>query len=147
MTRVRNGQAGVTLLEMLVALSISALIGLAGFVLLESVTRSEAGVAGRLERLNDQDRAFRLLALDASQARHASLADELVLQKAAHMVTWHASETGLVRRVTSSHIGTLEQVLLQEPVAFSTHRPGVAKLTITGPDIWRLVPLPRRYDP
>jgi len=57
----RSTQSGVTLIEMLVALSISAMIGLAGFIFLESVTRTEAGVSGRLEQLNLQDRAFTCL--------------------------------------------------------------------------------------
>ena len=58
------GDAGFTLVEMLVALALFAAIGLAGFTVLDTVVRVRGGTEGRLERLGEIDRALALLTLD-----------------------------------------------------------------------------------
>lgn len=69
----RTPEAGVTLIEMMVALAIFALIGTAGFSMLDQVLRTESRTDGRLETLGDMQRALYLLGLDASMAEGRSL--------------------------------------------------------------------------
>lgn len=143
MRQVRSSQAGVTLIEMLVALSISALIGLAGFIFLESVTRTEAGVAGRLDRLKAQDRAFRLLTLDVDKARAAVFQTELELRVAEQIIIWRATETGLVRHIDFADRPEIEQRILDEPATLTSRTPNTVTLTLPNLDVWRVVHLPQ----
>lgn len=55
------------------ALAIFALIGVAGFSMLDQVLRTQRLTDGRLERLGELQRAMHLITLDFSQARGASL--------------------------------------------------------------------------
>ena len=64
--------AGFTLVEVLVALAIFALIGVAGFSMLDQVLRTQRQTEGRLERLAEMQRAMYLITLDFSQARGKS---------------------------------------------------------------------------
>ncbi|WP_147114747.1 prepilin-type N-terminal cleavage/methylation domain-containing protein [Tateyamaria sp. syn59] len=136
----RRHNAGVTLVEMLVALTISALIGVAGFALLEGVTRAEASVSGRLARLEAQDRAFRLLTLDLANATHMRLNEVLDVQVAGHLITWQASGTGIVRVLTDANGQVVRQGILNDPAILSNHAPGVISLKLPESDVWRLVP-------
>ena len=88
MRRRRNARSGVTLIEMLLALAVSSMIGVAGFVLLEGMTRTDSGVSGALNHLSDQDRAFRLFSMDMAEALEARLTDTgtLELQRLDHLV-------------------------------------------------------------
>jgi general secretion pathway protein J len=72
----RHPDAGFTLVEVLVALAIFALIGVAGFSMLDQVLRTQALTEGRLERLAEMQRAMHLITLDFSQAQGASLTVE-----------------------------------------------------------------------
>jgi general secretion pathway protein J len=72
----RRGTAGVTLVEVLVALVLFALIGIAGFSMLDQVLRTQRLTEGRLEDLAAMQRAMHLITLDFSQAREASLTEE-----------------------------------------------------------------------
>ncbi|WP_054006539.1 type II secretion system protein GspJ [Cypionkella psychrotolerans] len=65
--------AGFSLVEVLVALAIFALIGVAGFSMLDQVLRTQRLTEGRLERLAELQRAMHLITLDFSQARNSSL--------------------------------------------------------------------------
>lgn len=65
--------AGVTLVEMLVALALMALIGVAGFAVLDQILRSQRLTAGRLDQLAELQRGMYLLQLDFSTALPASL--------------------------------------------------------------------------
>ncbi|WP_299689816.1 prepilin-type N-terminal cleavage/methylation domain-containing protein [uncultured Tateyamaria sp.] len=143
MTPLRPAQAGVTLIEMLVALTISSLIGLAGFILLDSVTRSEAGLAGRLQRIDLQSRAFALMARDVEGAHSAMLTDTLVLTSGKRVVTWRTHETGLIRSIAAPDRVVLDQRILDEPATFSMQQAGLVVLTLTDADIWWHLPLPR----
>lgn len=73
MTQARRGDAGVTLIEVLVSLSIFAVIGLAGLGLVESVARTGERTEGRLERLAEIDRAFLVLRRDLAQAARGGM--------------------------------------------------------------------------
>ena len=144
MRHMRSAQAGVTLIEMLVALSISALIGLAGFTLLDSVTRTEAGVAGRLEAIRLQDRAFRLLEQDVLNAGVAVFETDLELQVAGQTIIWRAAEAGLSRRIDAGDQPAITQHILDEPAALTVTDAGTATVTLTlpGSDVWRRMSLP-----
>ena len=69
----RTATAGFTLVEVLVALAIFALIGVAGFSMLDQVLRTQRLTDGRLERLAEMQRAMHMITLDFAQARGASL--------------------------------------------------------------------------
>ncbi|QDA36471.1 hypothetical protein E4L95_04505 [Paracoccus liaowanqingii] len=75
MTRptLRSATAGVTLVEVLVALVLFALIGGAGFGMLDQILRTQAGTEGRLERLAQIQRGMYLLSTDFRQARSGTL--------------------------------------------------------------------------
>ena len=68
----RTATAGFTLVEVLVALAIFALIGVAGFSMLDQVLRTQRLTEGRLERLAEMQRAMHMITLDFSQARGKS---------------------------------------------------------------------------
>ncbi len=67
MIRDRQGEAGVTLVEVLVSLAIFAVIGVAGLTVLDTVARTGDRIEGRLERLAEIDRAFLILKRDLAQ--------------------------------------------------------------------------------
>jgi general secretion pathway protein J len=66
-------EAGVTLVEVLVALVLFALIGGAGLAVLDQVLRVQVRTEGRLERLAEVQRALHLLTVDFMQASGGSL--------------------------------------------------------------------------
>jgi general secretion pathway protein J len=70
----RDAQAGFTLVEVLVALALFALIGAAGFAVLDQVLRVQARTEGRLDQLADVQRAMHLVTTDFLQATNGSLA-------------------------------------------------------------------------
>lgn len=69
----RDGEAGLTLVEMLVALALFALVGIASFTLLDTIIRARDRTEGRLETVAALDRAFLLWSRDLSQADPDSL--------------------------------------------------------------------------
>ncbi len=69
----RNAAAGVTLVEMLVALVLFALIAAAGFTVLDQVVRVQTGTEGRLARLAEMQRTMQILTQDFMLASTASL--------------------------------------------------------------------------
>ncbi len=69
----RDAQAGLTLVEVLVALALFSLIGLAGFTMLDNILRVQSGTEGRLERLGQIDRALVVFSRDLQQSDSSSL--------------------------------------------------------------------------
>ncbi len=69
----RDPAAGVTLIEMLVALVLFALIAVAGFTVLDQVVRVQNGTQGRLDRLAELQRTMQILTQDLMLASGASL--------------------------------------------------------------------------
>ena len=72
MTARRAPSAGFTLIEVLVALALFALISVAGFTMLDQVLRTQRQTDGRLERLAELQRAMYLVTADFLQARGRS---------------------------------------------------------------------------
>lgn len=66
--RSRGPEAGVTLVEMLVALALFALVGLASFATLDAVVRTRERTEGRLEAVAALDRALILFGRDLAQS-------------------------------------------------------------------------------
>lgn len=69
----RDPESGVTLVEMLVALAICALIGVAGFAMLDTILRVDRRTEGNLDRFADLDRAFLVVGRDIIGADAARL--------------------------------------------------------------------------
>lgn len=65
---VRDCEAGVTLVEMLVALVLFALVGIASFVSLDAIIRTRDRTEGRLEQMARYDRALLLFTRDVIQS-------------------------------------------------------------------------------
>ena len=70
----RDAEAGITLVEMLVALSLFALVGLASFALLDTVIRTRDRTEGRLDDVAALDRALILFGRDLGQSDPGSQA-------------------------------------------------------------------------
>jgi general secretion pathway protein J len=66
-------EAGFTLIEVVISLSLFALISMAGLALVDSVIRVEEGTAGRLDRLGRMQRAMFLITRDFEQASGGTL--------------------------------------------------------------------------
>lgn len=76
MTSRRQPDAGFTLIEVLVALALFALISGAGFAMLDQVLRTQSRTEGRLEALAGMQRAMHLFTSDFLQARGQSFTAE-----------------------------------------------------------------------
>jgi general secretion pathway protein J len=101
----RDPEAGVTLVEMLVALAIFALVGLASFALLDAVIRTRDRTEGRLEDVAALDRALILFGRDLGQSDPGSqalsggeLSFALVAAGGPEEMSYALGETGLERR-------------------------------------------------
>lgn len=68
-----SGEAGFTLLEVLVALILFALIALAGVALIDTVLDVQARTDGRLDRLADVERAMVVVTRDLTEIADAPL--------------------------------------------------------------------------
>ena len=97
-------EAGFTLVEVLVALVLFALIGAAGFTVLDQILRAQERTEGRLERLAQMQRALHLFSLDVMQASGGSLtfAEGAVSLRrdGGPAVRYGLADTALVRRVS-----------------------------------------------
>ena len=67
------GEGGFTLIEIIIALSLFALVSMGGLALVDSIIRIEERTAGRLERLGQLQRAMFVLTRDLEQVAGGSL--------------------------------------------------------------------------
>ena len=110
MTRARDPTHGVTLIEMVVALAIFALIGGAGYSMLDQVLRTEARTSGRLERLGDLQRALFLVGQDFAQAAAHSVAEGdsgLIVGRDPAVIRYDLAG-GVLRRVMTDAAGVVQ---------------------------------------
>lgn len=112
--------AGVTLIEMLVALAIFAVIGVAGFTVLDTVVRTGDRTDGRLEALQSVDRALTVFDRDMTEALPGSLtADPGALRLRRPVgedmadVTYRLAEGRLLREIGGEAAEPVTQTLLQ----------------------------------
>ena len=149
MTAKRAPQSGVTLIEVLLALAVSATVGLAGFVLLDSTLRTQSGVSGKLEALDLHNRVFVLFQLDVESALTARLTSTGALELRHHdsSVTWIADEEALRRRHEFSNRPAVTQDLLSDTAEISVQNERVVRLFLPKADAWRLAPLPIAETP
>lgn len=127
MTSRRQPNAGFTLIEVLVALALFALISGAGFAMLDQVLRTQSRTEGRLDRLAELQRAMYVLSGDFLQARGRSFRVEPIetgtvigvrrnaadLQEGAVNLTYRLEDGVLLRSVRRSAGSSLaEQALL-----------------------------------
>ena len=81
---MRRGEAGVTLIEVLVSLAIFAVIGVAGYAMLDLVARTDRLTEGRLQKLGQMQRAMYLMELDFHQAEALTVdGDAVAVRRAA----------------------------------------------------------------
>ncbi|MBU2359630.1 MAG: prepilin-type N-terminal cleavage/methylation domain-containing protein [Alphaproteobacteria bacterium] len=168
----RRGDAGLTLVEMLVALVLFALVGLASFTTLDAIIRVRDRTDGRLEQIARIDRALQLFSRDLIQsaAGEVSLADGVlrVGRPTGSPLSWQMTDGALVRSVDAvGSAGGMDQTLLPDiatvtfrvrdlaggwsdvwPVAEDGPDPaGVEMAVDLGPDqgtLLRLAPVPRK---
>ncbi|WP_226783073.1 prepilin-type N-terminal cleavage/methylation domain-containing protein [Oceaniglobus trochenteri] len=96
----RAPEAGVTLVEMLVALALFAMIGLVGFGMLSTILRAQERTEGRMERLGQIDGALRLLSGDMETGAPGTLTfqdDRLAIVVAGRRHAWRIDDTTLTR--------------------------------------------------
>lgn len=114
-------EAGFTLIEMIIALSLFALVSMAGVALVDAVVRVEERTAGRLDRLAQIQRAMFLLSRDLEQASRGSLGavdggvrftrNSASVYEPAIPVVYAVRDGGLYRLVDSQSAGHSQLVL------------------------------------
>lgn len=116
----RPGDAGVSLIEVLVSLSIFAIIGVAGLSVLNTVSRTGERTDGRLERLSDIDRSFLILRRDLMQMEGFTATLEAgalgffrPLEETSVSITYLAADGALVRRIGMASSDPVDQLLLE----------------------------------
>jgi general secretion pathway protein J len=67
------GEAGFTLIEVVISLALFALVSIAGLALVDSVIRVEQGTAGRVERLGALQRTMFVIVRDLEQSSAGTL--------------------------------------------------------------------------
>lgn len=119
MIQHRHGDAGVTLIEVLVSLAIFAVIGVAGLTVLDTVARTGERTDGRLERLAEIDRAFLIIRRDLAQTTGMETRledDELTFRRLAETesfrVSYRLDDTVLVREVQTDGPAPVPQNVL-----------------------------------
>lgn len=129
MKRARSRQ-GFTLVEVLIAMALFALIGVAGFTLLDGVLRTQGATETRLSRLAEIQRAMLVISTDLNQVT-GSLAGSgaaLALQKtdlsgAVVNVSYDLTGNRLTRTLSGA-AGSRTQILLEDvaSVRWTFHR-------------------------
>ena len=118
MTPPRDTSAGVTLVEVMVALVLFALIGAAGFSVLDQVIRAQDQTEGRLQRLAAVQRTMLIVSRDflAATGRSLSFADGAVsFRRSAGdgemAVRYDLEDATLVRQVSSDGVAANQALL------------------------------------
>lgn len=126
-------EAGLTLVEVMVALALFALIGMAGLALLDSVGRVQRGTDLRLERLGALQRALHVATLDVETALAETVTPApgggVRLRRAGGLTLEYARRDGaLVRRLSAPGRAPVDQILVGDVAALdvSYHAPGGA---------------------
>lgn len=122
MIRAAPPDAGLSLVEVLVALALFALIGTAGFAMLDAVARVQSGTDGRLDRLVELERAMHLVCLDFEQIEGGLTPDRggLALRRPGGIaVRYDLAEGALRRRVTAPGLPRAEQRLVERVAALT----------------------------
>jgi general secretion pathway protein J len=105
----RQGEAGLTLVEMLVALVLFALVGIASFAMLDAIIKTRDRTEGRLDGIVQLDRAVAIISRDLGQ----SLPDRSL---ANGLLTFDLIDAGGIIRVTYRvQDGTLWRGLQTDP--------------------------------
>jgi general secretion pathway protein J len=115
----RDSQSGITLVEILVALVIFALVGLASFTTLDTILRAQNQTDGRLDRLAEIDRSLTLFGRDLTQATAGTIGisgDQLTLDSAGNVALRYLhDEKSLVRESGDPNAeDRLNQILLSD---------------------------------
>ena len=129
MKRARSRQ-GFTLVEVLIAMALFALIGIAGFTLLDGVLRTQGATETRLARMSEIQRAMLVVSTDLDQitGELAGSADTLSLQKtnlSGEVVNVrYALDGGTFIRTVASAAGERRQTLIENvsAVRWTFHR-------------------------
>lgn len=102
----RATDAGLTLVEVLVALALFSLIGLSGFAMLDNILRVRAGTEARLERLAEIDTALTLFSRDLHQSDPQTLIKDqqrlAMVRFGTGPLAWLPVDGALVRRQVAS---------------------------------------------
>ncbi|MEL6915789.1 MAG: prepilin-type N-terminal cleavage/methylation domain-containing protein [Pseudomonadota bacterium] len=171
-TAPRSREAGVTLIEVIVALGLMSLIAVAGFSMLSSILRVQDGTEGRLERLAEIDRALLLFSRDVQSRSQDPLAwdgRDLTFVRGAIPVRYHRAGDSLMRslpsglsqeilpRVESFEVRALDDrgrwhetwpIEAERPIGLPPMLVGLElRLDLPGGDVSRLIDLPREVDP
>ena len=123
-------RAGFTLIEVIVALGLFALIGAAGFTLLDGVLRAQEATENRLQRLAEVQRALLVVSTDLDQITGglAGSAATLTLQKddlsGARVIVRYDLNGSTMTRTISGPGGERAQVLIEgvSSVTWTFHR-------------------------
>lgn len=115
----RRAQSGFTLIEMLIALALFSLIGIAGFTLVSGILRVQERTEGRLERLAQLQRAMYLLTFDLEQVADGVIEFDgggLSFRRSTAgrgpiLVRYDLAD-GALRRILSAELGTSRTQLL-----------------------------------
>lgn len=106
---VRDPEAGISLVEMLVALALFALVGLAGFATLDAIIKSRTRTEGRLAEISAIDRTLLLFGRDLQQARPGSVTGDgttIAIADGALRLSWVWKDRALIRQQTDVAQGT-----------------------------------------
>jgi general secretion pathway protein J len=119
MKQVRDTDAGLTLVEMLVALVLFALVGLASFAMLDAIIRARDRTEGRLDSIAQLDRAVNLFSRDLGQSLYERRLDDGQLEFSLYeggaviQMSYGVRDGVLVRRLlTDMMADVLEQPLI-----------------------------------
>jgi general secretion pathway protein J len=119
MTDRRTGDAGLSLVEVLVSLAIFAIIGIAGLAILNTVARTGERTEGRLERLAEIDRAFLVIRRDLAQITpdavtldDGTLAFRRARADGTVAMAFRVQDAVLTRQIDTAVSGAIDQQLL-----------------------------------